>query len=233
MKRLFILLAVAFIAGTAGAQEEKVMFIISEGRVVYHTAAADIDRVVFETLCLVSDVGVVINGIRWATRNVDAPGTFALSPERAGMFYQWNRRIGWSSTNPMVNSNGGTTWDSSVPAGTEWESANDPCPAGWRVPTSAELTNLRNQPNTWVSNWNDTGINGRVFGTAPNQIFLPAAGRRVNHPIGSLYLVGTSGSYWSSTQNGSACAWYLRFHSSISVGFNLRALGHSVRCVAE
>ena len=33
-----------------------------------------------------TDAGVVIDGIRWATRNVDAPGTFAENPEDAGMF---------------------------------------------------------------------------------------------------------------------------------------------------
>jgi hypothetical protein len=38
-----------------------------------------------------TDLGVVINGVKWATRNVDAPGTFAESPQAAGMFYQWNR----------------------------------------------------------------------------------------------------------------------------------------------
>ncbi|MDR1808976.1 MAG: hypothetical protein LBR34_01040, partial [Prevotella sp.] len=62
--------------------------------------------------------GVVINGVCWATRNVDAPGTFAETPESAGMFYQWNRSLGWSSSNPLVNSNGGTTWDNSAPSGT-------------------------------------------------------------------------------------------------------------------
>ena len=37
-----------------------------------------------------TDLGVVINGVKWATRNVAAPGKFATSPEDAGMFYQWN-----------------------------------------------------------------------------------------------------------------------------------------------
>ena len=40
---------------------------------------------------------VVINGVRWATCNVDAPGNFAANPEDAGMFYQWNRKVGWSA----------------------------------------------------------------------------------------------------------------------------------------
>ena len=35
------------------------------------------------------DEGVVINGIRWATRNVDMPGTFAETPESAGGFFTW------------------------------------------------------------------------------------------------------------------------------------------------
>ena len=176
-------------------------------------------------------VGVVINGVRWATRNVDAPGTFADNPQDAGMLYQWNRRIGWSSTNPMTDSNGNTTWDSSIPAGTAWYAENDPCPAGWRVPTQAELTNLRNQPNIWVSNWNDTGINGRLFGTAPNQIFLPAAGNR--YIGGWLNSVGTIGDYWSSTQVGrnAMVLWFTSTHS----GANDidRTNGFSVRCVAD
>jgi len=27
---------------------------------------------------LIYDAGIVINGVRWATRNVDAPGTFSV-----------------------------------------------------------------------------------------------------------------------------------------------------------
>ena len=34
-----------------------------------------------------TDRGVVINGIRWATRNVDMPGTFADSRICPGMFF--------------------------------------------------------------------------------------------------------------------------------------------------
>ena len=58
-----------------------------------------------------TDPGVHINGVVWATRNVDTPGTFATRPESAGMLYRWNRRIGWSATDPIVDSNGNTTWE--------------------------------------------------------------------------------------------------------------------------
>ena len=36
-----------------------------------------------------AEEGVVINGIRWATRNVGAPGRFASHPESAGRLFTW------------------------------------------------------------------------------------------------------------------------------------------------
>jgi hypothetical protein len=86
-----------------------------------------------------TDPGVVVGGIRWATRNVDAPGTFTAQPADAGMFYQWNRKVGWSSTDPMVSTNGDTIWDTSYSSDTAWAAANNPCPAGWRLPTTKAL----------------------------------------------------------------------------------------------
>ena len=173
--------------------------------------------------------GVVINGIRWATRNVDAPGVFAPTPHSAGMFYQWNRRIGWSSSNPMIDSNGNTTWDNTNAEGTAWYAANDPCPAGWRVPTQQELQSLNSAGSVWLTY---SGVRGRLYGTAPNQIFLPAAGWR--NATGALLIAGTRGDYWSSTQGGSTSAWFLWFNSgNSSMGNWHRASGLSVRCVAE
>ena len=46
---------------------------------------------------LIYDEGVIINGVKWATRNVATLGTFAAKPEDAGMFYQWGHKIGWST----------------------------------------------------------------------------------------------------------------------------------------
>jgi len=108
--------------------------------------------------------GVVINGVVWAECNVDAPGTFAAKPEDAGMFYQWNRKIGWSAIDPLVNSIGGHTWDNSLPEGTaEWIATNDPSPAGWRIPTIEEVNSLFNSEkvtNEWTTH---NGVNGRKF----------------------------------------------------------------------
>lgn len=77
---------------------------------------------------------VVINGVTWATCNVDAPGKFVASPHEMGMEYQWDRRLGWNNENPRVNSDGGTKWNDNPSTNTCWTSDNDPCPEGWHVP---------------------------------------------------------------------------------------------------
>ena len=169
--------------------------------------------------------------IRWATRNVAAPGTFAPTPESAGMFFQWNRRTGISVTTPAAGVPV-ENWNASPAEGTMWYAENDPCPEGWRVPTLAELTALHNEEHEWTTR---NGIRGRYFGTAPNRIFLPASGGR-SHNTGALQNVGTWGNYWSSTaDDGVGFARDLHFNnSSVSVfGWGWRSLGRSVRCVAK
>jgi len=188
------------------------------------------------SICNQTDEGVFIAGARWATRNVGAPGTFAANPEDAGMLFQWNRRTGWSSTDPLVNSDGGTAWNTTAPAGTAWYSENDPCPPGWRVPTGRELSALRNSgdfgwlSNDWVSR---NGVYGRVFGNAPNQIFIPAAGYRSGR-TGNLSRANTSGYYWGSTQADNEQAYDMWFGSGrIDNSISPRTAGFSVRCVKK
>ena len=172
--------------------------------------------------------GVRIFGTIWATRNVGMPGAFVQNPEDTGMFFQWNRRAGWSSTDPMINSDGGTTWDSSVPTGTIWTREDDPCPAGWRVPSFIELEFLKNLGSTWTTK---NGVNGRTFGTTPNQFFLPAAGLRQGTD-GALGAV-TSGFYWSRSPSDANNAVRLGFNADgINLQENPRNFGFSVRCVA-
>jgi hypothetical protein len=130
--------------------------------------------------CGGSDQGVVINGVKWAKCNVDAPGTFAASPESAGMFYQWNRKTGWSSADPLVNSDGGTQWNRNTSSATEWAAENDPSPAGWRIPTVKELQSLLEKDkvtNEWTT---QNGVEGRRFTdkTSGKSIFFPVTGGR-------------------------------------------------------
>ena len=170
---------------------------------------------------LTHDEGVVINGILWATRNVDAPGTFAESPESFGMLFQWNRRRAWTATDDVTN------WDSSIPDGVTWEKENDPCPPGWRVPTETELYSLKNSDNIWTTQ-ND--VYGRLIGTAPYQIFLPAANSRNTYGR-----VPPFGNYWSNTADMEELydfAISLSFMGHIIVLGANRSFGFSIRCVA-
>jgi uncharacterized protein (TIGR02145 family) len=171
---------------------------------------------------LTTDIGVTINGITWATRNVDAPGTFAPTPESAGMFFQWNRRKGWNATDSEVEE-----WDSSISEGTMKYAKNDPCPEGWRVPTFEELETLVDIDGEWTTR---NGINGRSFGVAPNQIFLSAAGLR-DYNSGKLQIVGMYGLYWSSMRDDRLALFlnFLDFGSGMNDD-NL-TLGLSIRCV--
>ena len=182
---------------------------------------------------LTVDEGVVINGVKWATRNVDKPGHFAINPEDAGLFYQWNRKIGWSATYPLVNSDGGTTWDDSVPVGDFWETANDPSPKGWRIPTYTELQKLldtKNVASKWVI---QNGVTGGKFidKATGNTLFLPAAGDRLTY--GTPYHAGMGCFYWSSTASGDD-AYYLGFNSDEAYCFqHIHSYAFSVRSVAE
>ena len=169
--------------------------------------------------------GVVINGIRWATRNVDMPGTFAETPESFGMLFQWNRKKAWNAVDEEVEG-----WDSSFPEGTKWYAENDPCPEGWRVPTVDELRSLQDAGSEWTM---QNRVRGRLFGTTPNQLFLPSAGWRRSSD-GSFNGLNAVGNYWSSTQSGVLSAMYLWFPAGhVSESSLWRQNGMSVRCVSK
>ena len=174
-----------------------------------------------------SQKGVLINGVRWATCNVAAPGTFAASPEDPGMFYQWNDKTGWKPSRKLES------WKSSWNGNeaTTWEKANDPCPAGWRMPTKDELESLNAAGSVWTI---VNGMSGRLFGSGDSAIFLPAAGFRYSDNKGSHTNAGIAGFYWSGTEDGEGS--YNLYFDSVNSGPGLgknRAFGFSCRCVED
>lgn len=183
------------------------------------------------------DRGVEINGVTWATCNVDAPGTFAATPQDAGMFYQWSVNTGWSATEPPISTPAGQTWKtaSEIPAsaGAVW--ATDPCPAGWCVPTADERKTLIDVGKVDYK-WETTPVAGRKYTdkTSGNSIFLPAAGRR-HLNTGALEDEGVYGCYWSSqcaiNTNDVLC---LSFTSANQLATaTVRTQGYSIRCVKK
>ena len=200
------------------------------------TVTTDDGNFTAECIVTVTPEWVEISGIKWAKRNVDMPGTFAAKPEDAGMFYQWNRKVGWSSTDPLMSSNGDSVWYK-IPndPGNFWNKDNDHCPIGWRVPTITELESLIIAGTEWITL---NGVNGRIFGSGDNTIFLPAAGAR-EYYIGGLYGIGENGQYWSNSLIAMNTIQFLGFdmsdHFTIWTGSHswLFSFGYSVRCVAE
>jgi len=155
------------------------------------------------------------------------------------MFYQWNRRVGWSTTDPMINSDGGTNWNGTDSEGTVWKKSNDPSPIGWRVPTFEEINTLLDTDKVSYEWTTKNGVNGGKFTdkVSGKSIFLPAIGDRAFGNSGELNISKEMGSYWSSTpsaQQGISFMSQLRF-SSVQAGLfgAYRSYGFPVRCVAE
>ena len=141
---------------------------------------------------------VEINGIKWAKYNVDAPNTFVANETDYGMFYQYGRgTVGWSNTNPLTNTQGGSTWNSSLPAYTTWNmSTQNPCPTGWQVPTYAQFQDLAAHGVAWFSDYKSSGVAGQTFSDGGEVLFCPAAGRR-NYDLGTRMNEGATIFLWS------------------------------------
>jgi len=191
------------------------------------------------TVGLVPADGVLINGVVWATSNVDAPGTFAATPQSTGMLYQWNRMKAYPGTGKISESQ----WDNTWPVGANtWEKANDPSPAGWRICTYEEQRTLLNTDKVSAVWTTISGIKGTTFTdkTSGNFIFLPAVGYRTSGMVyndpGSLVDVEV-GHYWNGTKAASYEQYltsFLMFYSASpffsSVGLRCAL---SIRSVAE
>ena len=179
---------------------------------------------------------ITINGVVWAACNVNAFGTFTAAPEEIGCLFQWGRPTAWLVTGgDPVSSPAGATWDSSTPDGSIWEAANDPCPVGWRVPSSSEQAALLKGgkvTNEWTTL---NGVNGQKFtdNTSGASIFLPAASARDYD--GTLYETVDLGRYWS----GSPDSYYFPEYADLilfptpfpCIARSIRAGAYSVRCV--
>lgn len=168
--------------------------------------------------------GTVCNpatGRIWMDRNLGA-SQVATSPTDAaayGGYYQWGRAT--TSFTPAPD----YPYDWSVPQNDNlWQGVNginNPCPAGFRIPTEAEW-------NEELLSWASTNTAG-AFGSP---LKLTAAGGR-GYGDGALFVVGSLGYYWSSTVSGIS-ARYLYFGSgSAYMDDYFRAFGFSVRCIKD
>jgi uncharacterized protein (TIGR02145 family) len=135
----------------------------------------------------------------WMDRNLGATraATSSTDADAYGHLYQWGR----ASDGHQLR----TSYDWRSPQNDNlWQgvnAVNNPCPAGFRLPTEAELNAER---QSWISN--------DAAGAFASPLKLPVAGYRLSSN-GSLSNVDSFGYYWSSNVDGTYSR-YLVFDSS-------------------
>jgi len=180
---------------------------------------------------------------------------FTASWRLIGNYYQWGRNTNITSGSPRYGAAGPTgpgsgeanagfivvnTTDAANGAWVDGsKTTNDPCPAGFRVPTKAQWLAVINTSLNTVSygtGWGSSPTNyaaGLRIGSGTSGLFLPAAGYR-DSSSGTLNDRGYSGYYWSSTEDGSfALSLLFGNYFASADGTFTRTFGLSVRCVAE
>ena len=184
-----------------------------------------------------------INDLCWMTRNLDLPGgttltsddtnlttSFTLPASSTSGFDNYSTAYVYNSDSTNFNDTSCGDDDpcysyysyTAATAGTNPSSgaaSSDICPKGWRLPTSAELTTLKNTYTT-----------GATLTASP---FLGVY--TGNYNDSSFYNGGSDGYYWSSTANDSSNAYYLYFNSSSADvrSYGYKHSGHSIRCVMK
>lgn len=181
--------------------------------------------------------------VKWATCNVGAS-----SPEEYGDYFAWGETepkevYDWSTykwcegTSTTLTKYNTISSDGTVDNKTVLEPEDDAATANWggawRMPTDAEMTELREQC-TWT--WTTlNGVDGYKVTSKSNgnSIFFPAAGRRY---ISSDTPIRYHGYYWSSSlryiDDHNDHAWNLVFTSGqVLRGVHSRSYGLVVRPV--
>ena len=159
-----------------------------------------------------------------------------------GDYYQWGRKTALATAYTSAAAISNYTKD--LAANNAWldgsKGTEDPCPTGFKVPTSAQWQGVIDNnvvSRTSNNNWSFATTN---FGSAIHWgsnttakiLTLPAAGMRGGN-TGTLSNRGSGGFYWSSTLIVSTASNISFFSGSVNTDNNNRFLGFSVRCVVE
>jgi uncharacterized delta-60 repeat protein/uncharacterized protein (TIGR02145 family) len=182
----------------------------------------------------------------WMDRNLGANqiAESITDAQSYGGFYQWGRttdghQLPTSLTNSNLSPNTNPThgdfitvqnapfdW-TSTPNNILWNglnAANNPCPSGWRIPTSDEFLA---EMTLWTEQNN--------IGAYESALRLPSGGVR-GYLSGSRQNVGTWASYWTSEAFTSANANVKMLNAETSqaqIVNTYRAMGANVRCIKD
>ena len=186
------------------------------------------------------------SGTQWATMNIGAnnetdTGLYFAWGETAGYTasqvgtdkqFSWNEYKYGSNLTKYNSSDGKTLLD------LEDDAAHVNWGGDWHIPTKEqcdELFNTAYVTNAWVTNYNGSGINGRLFTSVinGNTMFLPAAGYCED---GRVCGIGSDGYVWASALNSQneLNAWYFYFNGDEAGVSNYdRCYSQSVRGVVS
>ena len=183
--------------------------------------------------------------VKWATMNVGASKPedygdyFAWGEVETKTTYNWNTYKWCVDSHNNINKYNNESSYGIVDNKTILEPSDDAATVNWgagtggtwRMPTNAEVTELREQCTwTWTT---QNGVYGRkVTGPSGNSIFLPATGCYYDN---SNENAGNEGYYWSCSLNleNADCAYNLHFNEYDGEGFKnfRRDYGHAIRPV--
>ena len=188
------------------------------------------------------------SGLKWASCNVGA-----TKPEQFGDYFSWGETETKNEYTWSTYKWGNGDWDAdehlskyntdpscgNVDGNTmllpEDDVAQDKWKGGWRMPTDAEWTELRDYCTwTWTVSYEGTGVAGYIVeGTKNSSIFLPATGHMEDEFVLDP---GVNCGYWSSNidPDNPAYAWFVYFEEGgVYRTIGPRKYGYSVRPVSE
>jgi uncharacterized protein (TIGR02145 family) len=182
-------------------------------------------------------------GMTWMDRNLGASRVATSIGDTAafGGLYQWGRETdGHEKRNSntiltLCNSDqprheefilsGSSPYDWRLPQHDKlWQGlsgTNNPCPEGYRLPTSTEL-------NIERGSWN----NNNNVGAFASPLKLPAAGYR-HANLNRIFSAGFHGAYWTSTVDGENAKLLVFQEGNSWMHRDGRSGGKSVRCIKE
>lgn len=164
--------------------------------------------------------------VKWATCNVGAD-----SPSDYGDYFAWGETL----TKSMYIEKNSVNYKQiigDISGISKYDVARTKWGGTWRLPTSAEIDELKNKcKRKWTIRNGHNGL--LIIGPNGNSIFFPATGWRYNS---SLLYVGEYGHYWSSTpyEDDTMNAYGLNFGcDGLDKGRLYRYFGCPVRPVSE